>query len=556
MRDLDLQYWPRATFYQDMVQLVQTLGASHGQEQTAVLLNAAELYLTHMLLDEAHSTLSGITPEREDHIRRHQALSDAANLLDGQAVEDFETSPLVATARADASFWRSLQAIAVGDVGMLASNIQGSFAGLGMQSRAVLRAMLPVFIEAAIELRQETHADAAIRLMAELPDLASSSTGHFLRGRAHERRGNESSALSAYFEAVNGWDVYAARARLAIADMSLRNGGQGALLAAQSTLEEGREAWRGGEFELEILTRLAQVYAGTENTVNELLTYGKLITRFPKAEFTMESSTRVDALLASFYENGSKGTYPISEWMEAHLQLLPFFKYHPSFTQHTQTFADYLLNLGATDLAAKELRRAIRLVREREGEAEEASPEAFELSLKLAQAQIKAGLYEDAQVTLNLTDIPEGMANKEQHAALVATVLGRLGDTSGLLQTSLSAPTEDHLRQLALALAERENWAQSNDVFLQLWRKYPDAFTAQDATRLLIGANRMEDMETVQRVTMAFPALSENKHLIMLAKSISNEQPPLLPLRADDAATRLESLENAFESIKNTGLGE
>ena len=88
------------------------------------------------------------------------------------------------------------------------------------------------------------------------PELAGAESGTFLRARAAQKRGDAATALKIYLEAAEGWDQYAVRARLAVADMALADGGRGALLAAQSTLEGGSEAWRGGRYELEVLRRL------------------------------------------------------------------------------------------------------------------------------------------------------------------------------------------------------------------------------------------------------------------------------------------------------------
>ena len=76
----------------------------------------------------------------------------------------------------------------------------------------------------------------------------------------------------------------------------------------------------------------------------------------------------------------------------------------------------------------------------------------------------------------------------------------------------------------------------------------------QDATRLLIAAYRSEDQETLQQVTRSFPSLTPSKDLISLANSISEVRDNVLPLSAGGAAKRLEQLENAFESIANSGI--
>lgn len=553
--DLDLQHWSTGTFHRDLVETIQNLSAAHGSEQIGVILDAAELYLTHMLLYETSSTLAGINPTLPDHTRRYVALSHAQTLLGGEAVSSFDASPLADPDRPDSAFWRALQAITVGDVGMLNDNIEASFTGLGLQSRAVLRAMLPVFIEAAIETEHFRYAEAALKLMYELPDLDYSPTGYFLRGRQEERQGNNSSALTAYFEAAKGWDQYAARARLAVADMSLSDGTDGALLAAQSILTDGLEAWRGGQHEVEILKRLARVLSARGDDVAGLLTLGKLIARFPAAKEAEVAKAEVQELLEQLYSKGSEGQYALADWMKAHLKLLPFFRTLPDFARHTETFADYLLALGATDLAAKEFQRAIRLLQEVESAASETAPQdLFRLNLKLATAQMRGGLPQDARTTIELMDVAPGTQNAQDHATIKASVLAELGDRQALLDTVVPTPSSDHQRRMAMALAEEGQWDKSRDILAEFWAQQPSAFSVQDATHLLIAANRSNDAQTRDRVIRAFPGLTNNKTLVELAESLSAEVPTLQLLSADQAAARLDKLDEAFESIKNSGI--
>lgn len=551
-RDLDLQHWGSATFHADLSSAIIALSAAHGATKCAVMLDIAELYLTHMLLYEARTTLEGITPVTPDQARRLRVLKNATSLLSGQAVEDFTGSALNATNRPDRAFWAALQAIAHADAGMLSANIRGSFSGLGLQSRAALRQMLPVFIEAATELGEQAHAAAGLKLLAELPDLADSSTGQFLRGRVEERRGNNASALKAYFLAAEGWDEYAARARLAVADMSLRDGGSGALLSAQSILQDGAEAWRGDRYELEILKRMARLYAGTGDKTEELLALGRLLKRFPTSSEAKGGQEQAKQLLNDLYQEGRSGSYPLSEWMSAHLRLLPFFGAFPEFPAHTEALADYVLGLGATDLAAKEYLRAIHEYSTRDSQTHKS--DVTRLTLKLADAQRQAGLLPQARATLEAMKLETVDPQHDAHATLAAKVLSELNDGPALMQTTLTAPTPDHLRDLGMALSDAEEWGEATATFLQLWKDHPYEFAFEDATRLLIAANRSNNSAAISKVARAFPQLTSSAALIDLAKSLNATPQSLMPLSAEKVADRLQSLDDAFQTIKNTSV--
>ena len=239
-RDLDLRRWSPDGLRDDLRHNIAKLGSQRGSDQTRVMMDVAELYMAHMLLFEAGSILAEVTPDTPVHKRRHRALSDAVRLLAGEAptavTPPFNTSPLAGN-RPDRAFWASLDAIATSDVRRLSDNIEPSFGGLSTQPESVVRAVLPVLLEAAIELDKREYVDASLRLLDEMPELAGAESGTFLRARAAQKRGDAATALKIYLEAAEGWDQYAVRARLAVADMALADGGRGALLAAQSTLE-------------------------------------------------------------------------------------------------------------------------------------------------------------------------------------------------------------------------------------------------------------------------------------------------------------------------------
>ncbi len=554
-KDLDLQHWSTATFHADLSGAIVALSEAHGAEQSVAMLDIAEIFLTHMLLYEATTTLDGIEPNTPYQTQRFLALRHAASLLAGETIEDFDASPLNGPERPDRDFWMSLQAIAIADVDMLNISIKSSFAGLGLQSRAVLRQMLPVFVEASTELGHQAYAAAALRLMEELPDLANSSTGYFLRGRAEERRGNESSALEAYFLAAAGWDQYAARARLAVADMSLRNGGRGALLAAQSLLSAGSEAWRGDRFELEVLKRMVRLYAATDDDVKGLLTLGKMLSRFPASKESSGGQEQAQKLLSEIYRKGGDGQYALSDWIDMHLSLLPFFRDFPQFPGHTEELGDYVLELGATDLAAKEYQRAIQLIETRGGPAlPEVKADMIRLNLKLADAQWRAGLSSKARVTLDMLGMPIHNPERDAFNALKAKILTDLNDGPALLKTVVDVPTPNHLREMGKALTEAGEWSASSDVFLRLWDGHPQDFSLEDATRLLVAANRSKDAATIDKVARAFPQLTSSKAMIELAESLNTQAVDLLPLSAKKVADRLRSLDEAFQSIKNTSI--
>ena len=254
--DLDLRRWPEEQFYENLTGLINELSVRYGAEATATLLDTAELFLGQMMIAEAGSVLTELDEVGPGQEIRREALLHAQMLLNGTPVEDFTTSPLNLETRPDRAFWAVLQAISTGDPVMLNDNLSRGVIGLMHQTRPVARSVLPIMIEAMIETEQLVLADRSLELLEDFPDIDKAPIGHYLRGRAAEKRKNQKTALVHYFEGIKGYDRYAVRSRLAIADMAIKDGGRGALMAAEDVLENGLDSWRGDIFEVATLEKL------------------------------------------------------------------------------------------------------------------------------------------------------------------------------------------------------------------------------------------------------------------------------------------------------------
>lgn len=553
---MDLRTWPTNRFHAAFVQQVITLSSAHGPEKSSVVLDFAELYLTQMMLYEAASVLKDVRPKNFAQEIRHKALRQAAGLLAGTPVESIEDSPLMDPTRPDRAFWLSLHAISASDAALLADNLANGFIGLSHQPKPVLRVVLPLFIEAAVALKQEALASQAVRLIDELPDLTQSPAGYFLRGKVAELQGNAKTALDAYFEASNGWDRFAARARLALADMALRDKGRGALLAARDVLSQGADSWRGDNYELAILEKLAAVHVKLGEAKPGLVTYGKIAVRFPVSEASEEARTKASELLTRVYDDGASGEIPLAAWMDIHLKILPLFKEHKDFPIYVEQLADRALMLGASSLAATEFQRALRLLGHNQVLFD---PPLYQqqqnrLLLKMAGAQRKMGELAEARDTLDRIEAIEDADFREELFALKAAVLAELGDQDRFLRTYVPKPDAAQLRNVARALASRHDWANSIQFYNQLQAEFPSAFSAEDATYLLIAARRSGDRKTETRVVAAFPGLTTSSEWIAMAKGFQETPAELLPLRQDAAQSRLESLDRALKRIENSGF--
>lgn len=556
--DMDLRRWSSEGFHRDLTAGIDRLSAAHGPERPGVFLDMAELYLSQAMVYEAGSLLEATEPGMAQEIRRRQTMADAARLLGGRAVADIQLSPLTSPLRPDRGLWLALQAVAEGNSLMLHDNLAGALAALAYQTRPVARMVLPIFAEAAVETGELRLAEQASELLEGFPDLSNAPVGYYLRGRTALVQGKEKSALELFFKASDGWDLYAARARLALADMALEDGGRGALLAARDVLEYGTSAWRGDRYERELLRRLAGLYARTGDPFAALVARGKLMLRFPGSAAAEEAAEHARADMAEVYRDGAEGRLPLSEWVSLHMALVPLYRFFPEFAVHSEALADRALEIGGTDLAAGEYRRALSLVQElAEVSGQPAEEERLvRLRLKLAGALSQGGLYAEAREILDRIGAPEDTAQRQRVNALKASVLSDLGDNEGVLRTHVASPDAKSLRNLALALWQEGSWSEATLFYKKLWSNFPDVFSAREASYLLLAARKAGDVRAASEVVAAFPGLTDSATWIEIAESLMEAPASLAPLSRDAADTRLQSAERAVGTISaaDTGL--
>ncbi|GAA6209906.1 hypothetical protein NBRC116601_31990 [Cognatishimia sp. WU-CL00825] len=554
--DLDLRRWPEERFYENLTAHIDTLSSSHGPETAMILMDTAELYLGQMMMYEAGSVLDAITPTGLGQERRLQALQDARNLLSGIPIEDFEASALANPNRPDQAFWAAMQGIADADAALLTNNLEAGLLGLIYQTRPVARVVLPLLTEAMIEVGNHAVARQSLRLLQDFPELSEGTAGYYLRGRAAEVRKNASTALESYFEAAKGWDKYAVRGRLALADMALDDGGRGALLAAQDVLEFGADAWRGDRLELIALQKLAQVYQSNRESIGALKTNGKIMMRFPNSDAAAKAEQLAAEELEEVYAKGVRGELPLSRWLSVHYQLVPAFRYYAAFPGYVENMGDYMLSIGGTTMAAKEYQRALDLHRDlaifdpatKDVQAE------FAVTLKLAEAYAKGGQLHKSRDLLLALDAPDDAELRDKVNRIKADVMARLGDSKGLLSTHVKSPGPGNLRDVGKALWQEQEWAQSAIFYNRLWAEFPGNFDVDDATYLLIASHRSGDMITSQKVVRAFPTLTESQDWLRIAQSFLTQPADVFPLTRQGADQRIESLNQSLDRLSGQGL--
>lgn len=553
---LDLERWTRADFHKNISTKTLELTTAYEYQRFDVFLDIAEVFLSQMLLVEAKSVLQDIESDKAYNKNRWQALSDAVDILTLTPIPDDMISPLFSPAQKGRNFWRTLNAIASGDASALQDHLRAGIVDLTDQSPAVVEAALPALTEAAIELDRAELAAQLIHLFDLSPHLGNSSVSNYLRGRAAFEKGDLLAAWEYYALAAQNWDRYAARARIDLVDIALADGQRETLLAAQAQLEFGREAWRGDQYELQVLQREAELHSMLSETFDALMAYGRIIHRFPNTEASIEAGEKAARDMSIVYRKGAEGGLKLSDWLNVHFQLVPIYRYFADFGRHTVFLADHLLAKGATDLAVAEYRRALGFLEERALHAgdEITAEELTAVRLKIATAYADGGQPAAAEKALMEIDLPSDLSQSKQLYGLLARVRADLGDRNKLLETPLIAPDASNLRNTSRALWHEQRWEEAVMLFNRLWIEYPAEFRVDDATYLLLASRRANDTATAIKVTDAFPELTASIDLQAIAKSLLDVPAELEPLQMEAVSSRLNSLDRTLSLTTLSGL--
>lgn len=450
------------------------------------LLDLAALHLAHGLWTEARSLLKDLSPdvlspaEREGLMRMRLL----AALLDPTRPDpDLLPDPAqpVPDGWMDATLFRSL----------LGAGSDQDLAAAPDQIRAWpeparLRA-LPLLAERAIT--QE--AWGPLRRVGEQirahPDLSGSPADHFLQGVAAERGGLPDAALSAYDRASAGADLWAARARLAWADLALSSGLR-PTEEVRDRLALARPLWRGGEVGLATLTRLFEVTRDLDRPLDALDLLSEIRTRHPEGADRVATDEDRWRLVETFYAQGESGEIPFGPFFESHLRLFRDLSTDPRYLDLAEGFAERLARAGALRLAGEEYRRALDTLTLQAGSARARVPaeRLDRVRLRLAELLIDAG--RPGEATLLLEEPVREAAFGDRQERLRARAHHALRDWSAVLTAWVPHPDPAHLRLLAQAHHALGDWADSRRLHLRLLEE--SGPSPEDLDRLITASFR------------------------------------------------------------------
>jgi tetratricopeptide (TPR) repeat protein len=139
---------------------------------------------------------------------------------------------------------------------------------------------------------------------------SQASEVQYLKGRMYELAGDGASALTAYKKVIAGGDRRTgAEAQFALTDLKLKE----KLITVNEAidrLERLRFAWRGDDFELDLLDRLGHLYFEAGDHRTGFATLRQAVSYFPKSQKTIDISLTMDKIFRQLFLEGGADSMP------------------------------------------------------------------------------------------------------------------------------------------------------------------------------------------------------------------------------------------------------
>ncbi|MBT4932913.1 MAG: tetratricopeptide repeat protein [Rhodospirillaceae bacterium] len=471
-RLFDLDRWRQAnldTFEENKwkYQMAAATASSSGQEKARM--DVARFYFANGFGAEALGVLKIVAENRPEiaETEEFRGLRGAINVLMARyddAREDLHHESL--DKNDEARFWRATLQAYEGDLYGAAADLRRMAAITRPYPRALKIPLETLIADAAIQLGDIKQANRYLEAMrADNPNPAQSSEIDYVEGRLLELSGDFDGAVGKWEEVQEG-PHRPSRAKAAVARTEL-------LLKLKQIddfeaiieLEKLRFAWRGGEFEFELLRRLGDLYVAVGDYRNGLRTMRQAATHFRDNEKAPEVTQQMtDAFAGLYLDDKADDLAPITA-----IALYDEFKEltppGEKGDEMIRRLADRLVDVDLLDRASALLQGQVEFRLE--------GVEKARVGAQLALVHILAHEYEQAIQTLDESDgedLPEELAAQRQHLR-ARSLMGqeRIEDALALLKDDKSLDA-DLLRQEIFW--NEHDWVQASQILSRLLRTY------------------------------------------------------------------------------------
>jgi tetratricopeptide (TPR) repeat protein len=293
-RLFDFDKWkvgPFADFRENKREMEKSVAGLKGPRRELARLDLARFYLSHAMGPEALGVLQVMEQSDPDKSNdpEFKALRGVANFamrrLD-EAEKDFEDEAVLE--KDEGAFWSAAIKSAKGDLQANAPDMKRLAGVIRPYPPRIKFPMATILTESALSIGDVRQAESYLEVL-EAEGLNSSQTDEvkYLRGRTKEISGDRDGAVVVYEEVEQG-DHRPSRAKAALAKAELLHKSEKISdKELIESLERLRFAWRGDDFEFNLLRRLGDMYVKTGNYRDGLRTLRQAATYFrthPKAE--------------------------------------------------------------------------------------------------------------------------------------------------------------------------------------------------------------------------------------------------------------------------------
>ncbi len=416
-RMLDMKEWRQTgleTFREDKWKYQAAVAQAKPTGREEARLDLARFYFAHGFGPETLGVLRRIREDRPEIVESQEfrGLRGATNVMmrrfdDARA--DLDQPGL--EKNDEARFWRAVMQAYEGDLYGASSDLRRLAAIIRPYPKALKTPLGTLVAEAAIkmgDIKQGTKYLDALKTSA--PNPAEASQIGFVDGRLKELSGDFEGAVSTW-EEVEAGPHRPSRAKAAVArtELLLKLKEIDEFQAIQE-LEKLRFAWRGDDFEFELLRRLGDLYVAAGDYRNGLRTMRQAATYFRDNEKAPEVTQQMtDAFSGLYLENKADNLAPVTA-----IALYDEFKEltppGESGDEMIRRLADRLVDVDLLDRAAELLQGQIAYRLE--------GVEKARVGTQLALVHVLANEFDQAMDVLDESggaDLPQDLEDQRRH---------------------------------------------------------------------------------------------------------------------------------------------
>lgn len=532
-------------------------GAPDSPEVVKALIELAEFYYARAMAPEGLSVLGRLDDARlpPGDLLRRAALELALGLMDPR------DRPLTPRAERllgpeymhwpDQPLFLALRSIRDDELAAAAPHLRDIHARLPRFPKDVRAEVLPNLLFVAVESRQWRIARDFAGEFHDHPQLKESAPFYFLLGRAAEAGGDLLAAFDSYAMAMPDDGLWGHRTRRALVTMGLKND-LITVADARQLLEQETQTWRGDTHALNTLGDLAAVQQADGDSVAAVGTFAAILDRYPHLPEAELIRQKARSLIADIYDKGAKGEMPLTDFLNAHRRIAPDYRFEAGFAAKAELFANRFLEAGSTLVAAQEF-QAVRdhLAVSRDLGLIDVDDRKLDiLTLQQADSLMIGGQYDAAAGILADPLVSGDPLLLDKRAHLLTKLYSETGQSAALLQTAVQQQTVGYLKIKAAAFYEREDWANAQAAYRELWDRVGDDLDFADAIQFLLASYRNGDTELAMTLARTFPKLTDLPQWSEIAGGLIDQPAEIWPLRKDAAQNRVDQAQKTLENVK------